>query len=210
YDFLPCRRCVYKHTSSNTHDNRHEKIIYLSHKQCGNRTRYALRCSRLPSYRANLEVKVYLKQNSKLNYMIIFLYGLLIQFNSKIKQFLSPSNLPFLFHNLPVNKNSASSNDIRDIRDHKPFDLFNSVQYETEIGLYSRTIQLTEIHLLPGNNQVTVSLVEWSQDCQARGLEFVSQSGEVLLGFFSHGDWKCGRYMAIGSPHIIWDSQHIL
>ncbi|KAF9806589.1 hypothetical protein SFRURICE_012126 [Spodoptera frugiperda] len=64
-DFLLKRGCVYKHTSSPTHDtqNRNNNNLWFTHRvvSCGNRTRYALRGSQLPSHRTNRAVKFNLR-----------------------------------------------------------------------------------------------------------------------------------------------------
>uniref|UniRef100_A0A2H1WDZ8 SFRICE_017809 n=1 Tax=Spodoptera frugiperda TaxID=7108 RepID=A0A2H1WDZ8_SPOFR len=58
-DFLLCRGCVYKHTSSNTHDTQtRNNNLRLTQRvaPCGNRTRYTLHGSQLLSHHANRAV----------------------------------------------------------------------------------------------------------------------------------------------------------
>ncbi|KAF9823362.1 hypothetical protein SFRURICE_010497 [Spodoptera frugiperda] len=60
--FLLCRGCGYKYTSSHVHDTqtRNNKLwITLKVAPCGNRTRYPLHSSQLPSHRVNRAVKVF-------------------------------------------------------------------------------------------------------------------------------------------------------
>ncbi|KAF9824694.1 hypothetical protein SFRURICE_000559 [Spodoptera frugiperda] len=66
--------------------------------------------------------------------------------------------------------------------------------------IYRKPISSTESGIVPSNiinMKVIASLADWLQ-VRLPGKGFDSRVGRRITGLFSHGVWKCARYMAIG------------